>query len=125
MCMIDSAAASALFSLAAASNDLAWMTPIACRLFWGYENFNPGPFYLGSTLSKAVSAFAWLYLSFAKHYMNYTVVINVAVWAGSLCYYFFWAHRWFQGPKSNLELDAQERDVDGWIEEVGEELKQA
>ena len=65
MCMIDSAAASALFSLAAASNDLAWMTPIACRLFWGYENFKPGPFYLGSTLSKAVSAFACLYLSFA------------------------------------------------------------
>ncbi|KAG5356148.1 GABA-specific permease [Yarrowia sp. B02] len=119
LCLIDSAAASALFSLAAASNDLAWMTPIACRLFWGYKNFRPGPFYLGRTLSKAVSAFACLYLSFAicllmfplegpnptKDNMNYTVVINFAVWAGSLLYYFFWAHRWFQGPQSNLELE--------------------
>lgn len=131
LCMIDSAAASALFSLAAASNDLAWMIPIACRLFWGYPNFKPGPFYLGLALSKIVSAFACTYLCFAicllmfplngpnpnKENMNYTVVINGAVWAGSLCYYFFWAHRWFQGPKSNLVLDAVEGDVGDWGEE--------
>ncbi|RDW48204.1 amino acid/polyamine transporter I [Yarrowia lipolytica] len=122
LCMIDAAAAAALFSLAAASNDLAWMTPIACRLIWGYKNFVPGPFYLGCVISKCVSTFAVLYLCFAicllmfplegpnpnKDNMNYTCVINVAVWAGSLIYYFGWAHKWFEGPQSNLELEGME-----------------
>lgn len=35
--------------------------------------------------------------------MNYTVVINGAVWSGSMLYYFISARHWFTGPKMTLE----------------------
>jgi hypothetical protein len=36
--------------------------------------------------------------------MNYTVVINMFVWGGSLSYYFIDARKWFKGPKITLNL---------------------
>src|SRR5439155_2559904 len=45
--LIDAAAAAALFSLAVAGNNVAWGTPILCRLVWGKDKFKPGPFYTG------------------------------------------------------------------------------
>ena len=35
--------------------------------------------------------------------MNYTVVINSAVWGGALLYYFVDARKWFTGPKTTVE----------------------
>lgn len=35
--------------------------------------------------------------------MNYTVVVNCAVWGGSLLYYYIDARKWFTGPKMTLE----------------------
>jgi hypothetical protein len=35
--------------------------------------------------------------------MNYTVVVNSAVWGGSLLYYFIDARKWFTGPKMTIE----------------------
>ncbi|KAK3063673.1 hypothetical protein LTS18_013650 [Coniosporium uncinatum] len=47
--------------------------------------------------------------------MNYTVVINSAVWGGSLLYYYLDAYKWFKGPKITLEADelteAQEKAI--------------
>ncbi|GAA89867.1 GABA permease [Aspergillus luchuensis IFO 4308] len=37
LCLIDEAASSALFSLAVAGNDLAWMVPILSRLVWAQD----------------------------------------------------------------------------------------
>ena len=37
--------------------------------------------------------------------MNYTVVINMSVWGGSLLYYFIDARKWFKGPKITLDLN--------------------
>lgn len=37
--------------------------------------------------------------------MNYTVVINSAVWGGALAYYFIDARKWFTGPKITIETD--------------------
>ena len=37
--------------------------------------------------------------------MNYTVVINMAVWGGSMLYYFIDARKWFEGPKITIDLD--------------------
>jgi len=37
--------------------------------------------------------------------MNYTVVINCAVWFGALGYYYVNARKWFTGPKVTLDLD--------------------
>ena len=37
--------------------------------------------------------------------MNYTVVINCAVWFGALGYYFIDARKWFTGPKMTVETE--------------------
>lgn len=37
--------------------------------------------------------------------MNYTVVINSAVWLGALGYYYIDARKWFTGPKITIDTD--------------------
>lgn len=37
--------------------------------------------------------------------MNYTVVINSAVWFGALAYYYIDARKWFTGPKITIDTD--------------------
>ncbi|KAL5451702.1 hypothetical protein PMIN06_006198 [Paraphaeosphaeria minitans] len=116
LCLIAPAAASALFSLAVAANNVAWGTPILCRLVWGQKKFKPGPVYTGNKLSRPVGWLAVLFLLFGivlamfpasgpsptPQTMNYTVVVNCAVWGGSLAYYFIDARKWFTGPKITL-----------------------
>ena len=47
--------------------------------------------------------------------MNYTVVINSAVWFGALAYYYIDARKWFTGPKITIDTDdlteAQQRAI--------------
>ncbi|KAJ6021919.1 GABA-specific permease [Penicillium herquei] len=114
--LIDSAAANALFSLAVAANDLAWLTPILCRLLWGNERFVPGEFYTGKYLSKPIAWTAVIYMVFAillcmfptegpnptPGDMNYTVVINGALWLGSFVYYMLHARKTFKGPQATV-----------------------
>lgn len=38
--------------------------------------------------------------------MNYTVVINSAVWFGALAYYYVDARKWFTGPKITIDTDS-------------------
>jgi len=45
--LIAPAAAQAVFSLAVAGNNLAWLIPILARVVWGQSKFKPGPFYTG------------------------------------------------------------------------------
>ncbi|KAH7342467.1 amino acid permease-domain-containing protein [Rhexocercosporidium sp. MPI-PUGE-AT-0058] len=117
LCLIAPAAAAALFSLAVAGNNLAWGTPIFCRVVWGNHKFVPGPFYTGDKLSKPIAWLAIIFLVFGitlamfpsggpnptAETMNYTVVINSAVWGGALLYYFIDAKKWFTGPKTTVE----------------------
>lgn len=35
--------------------------------------------------------------------MNYTVVVNMAVWGGCTVYYFVSARKWFTGPKTTVD----------------------
>lgn len=107
LCLIAPAAAQALFSLAVAGNNLAWLIPIFCRIVWGRKKFNPGPFYTGK-LSIPIAVVAITFLVFGillsmmpvggpdptAQDMNYTVVINSAVWGGALLYYFIDARKW-------------------------------
>ncbi|KAJ5145925.1 uncharacterized protein N7515_000489 [Penicillium bovifimosum] len=65
LCLIDEAASNALFSLAVAGNDLAWLTPILARLIWGADRFVPGEFYTGRYLSKPIGWVAVIYMMFA------------------------------------------------------------
>ncbi|OJJ50652.1 hypothetical protein ASPZODRAFT_162598 [Penicilliopsis zonata CBS 506.65] len=114
LCLINNAAANALFSLFVASNYLSWGLPIFCRLVWGQHEFQPGEFYTG-VWSRPIATVAVIYLAFGivlsmfpttgpnpshpAEDMNYTVVINGIVWAGCLIYYALFARRWFTGPK--------------------------
>lgn len=117
LCLIAPAAASALFSLAVAGNNLAWGLPIFCRVVWGNHKFVPGPFYTGDRFSKPIAWLAVAFLAFGivlamfptggpnptPETMNYTVVINCAVWGGALAYYFLDARKWFTGPKTTVD----------------------
>jgi hypothetical protein len=107
LCLIAPAAAQALFSLAVAGNNLAWGTPILCRVVWGQKKFKPGPFYTGDRFSVPIAWAAIIFLIFgillsmfpvggpnpAADSMNYTCVINGAVWGGSLLYYYIDARK--------------------------------
>lgn len=118
LCLIAPAAASALFSLAVAGNNLAWGTPIFARIVWGQKKFTPGPFYTGR-FSIPIAWTAIVFLVFGivlcmfpvggpnptAETMNYTVVINMAVWGGSMLYYYIDARKWFEGPKITIDLD--------------------
>ncbi|KAJ5467990.1 hypothetical protein N7475_005742 [Penicillium sp. IBT 31633x] len=116
LCLINSAAANALFSLFVASNYLSWGTPIFCRLVWGQKHFTPGEFYTGR-FSKPIALVAIVYLLFGvilsmfptegpnptASNMNYTIVINSFVWIGCMAYYFLFARRWYTGPRMTVE----------------------
>ncbi|KAJ5999467.1 hypothetical protein N7451_007277 [Penicillium sp. IBT 35674x] len=116
LCLINNAAANALFSLFVASNYLSWGTPIFCRLVWGQDRFRPGEFYTGR-YSKPIAWVAVVYLVFgvvlsmfpsggpdpAPADMNYTIVINGFVWIGCMIYYFIFARHWYAGPKMTVD----------------------
>lgn len=118
LCIIDAAAAAALFSLSAGGNYLAWFVPIFLKLVFGQDKFVPGPFYLGKKISICVATFACFYMMFSiimlqfpgttshpdKESMNYTCVVLAFVWGGCLLYYFTYAHRWYHGPKNTVDL---------------------
>ncbi|EHL00464.1 putative GABA-specific permease [Glarea lozoyensis 74030] len=132
LCLIAPAAASALFSLAVAGNNVAWLTPILCRVVWGQKKFVPGPFYTGDRFSVPLAWFAVVFLVFGiflamfpvggpnptAESMNYTVVINMFVWGGALAYYFIDARKWFTGPKITVEDVPAGMLADGSIEGV-------
>ncbi|KAL3457108.1 amino acid/polyamine transporter I [Aspergillus heterothallicus] len=130
LCLINSVAANALFSLFVASNYLAWGVPIACRLVWGGRRrrrrrsrrsganasaFQPGQFYTGDVLSRPIAGVAVGWLAFglvlsmfpsvrgpSADEMNYTIVINGFVWIACMAYYYLYAHRFFTGPRTTL-----------------------
>ncbi|OCK92283.1 gaba permease [Cenococcum geophilum 1.58] len=136
LCLIAPAAAAALFSLAVAGNNLAWGIPIFCRLVWGEAKFKPGPFYTGR-MSKPLGWTAIIFLIFGivlsmmpvggpnptPQSMNYTVVINCAVWGGSLLYYFVDARKWFTGPKITLNTDELTETQEAALRAEGMEIE--
>jgi amino acid transporter len=134
LCLIAPAAAQALFSLAVASNNLAWGVPIFARIVWGESKFAPGPFYTGR-FSKPIAWTAIVFLCFGiclsmfpvegpdpdPSIMNYTVVINAAVWLGATLYYVIDARKWFTGPKQTIE--GVEAVMGGMTDEQRAELR--
>ncbi len=55
--------------------------------------------------------------------MNYTVVINSAIWAGALIYYFVDARKWFTGPKITIDTDDLTEAQQKAIAEDGLDIK--
>ncbi|KAI9739247.1 MAG: GABA-specific high-affinity permease [Cirrosporium novae-zelandiae] len=135
--LIDEAAATAVFSLAVAGNNLAWGVPIFSRLVWGQSKFKPGPFYTGK-FSAPIGWIAIVFLIFGialsmfpttgpnptPSDMNYTVVINCAVWIGSLTYYFVDARKWFTGPKITIEEGTLSEEQESAIKDEGLDVAQ-
>ena len=136
LCLIAPAAAAALFSLAVAGNNLAWGTPILCRLIWGQKKFSPGPIYTG----RASIPLAWAAVTFlvfgillsmfpvggpspTAESMNYTCVINSAVWGGALLYYYIDARKWFRGPQITIDLSQLTDDQEQALKEEGLEVE--
>jgi len=136
LCLIAPAAASALFSLAVAGNNLAWGVPIFCRLVWGQHKFVPGPFHTGR-LSEPIAWLAIIFLCFGitlamfpvggpnptPQDMNYTVVINMAIWGGAMLYYYIDARKWFKGPKITLDVETLTEDQQRALADEGLEIE--
>ena len=55
--------------------------------------------------------------------MNYTVVINSAVWLGALGYYYIDAYKWFKGPKITIDVDDLTEEQQRAIAEDGLDVK--
>lgn len=55
--------------------------------------------------------------------MNYTVVINSAVWGGALAYYYIDARKWFTGPKITIATDDLTEEQQVAIREEGLDVK--
>ncbi|KAL9116027.1 MAG: hypothetical protein Q9227_000395 [Pyrenula ochraceoflavens] len=55
--------------------------------------------------------------------MNYTVVINSAVWGGALLYYFIDARKWFKGPKITVDLDVLDEEQEEVLRQEGLEIE--
>ncbi|KAF3396248.1 GABA-specific permease [Penicillium rolfsii] len=133
--LINNAASNALFSLAVAGNDLAWLVPILARLLWGQDKFVPGEFYTGKYLSKPIAWTAVIYLAFAivlcmiptggpnpsAEDMNYTVVINGALWLGALLYYYVYAKKTFKGPQTTVSPEDEGKQLEAEAAAMGSE----
>ena len=55
--------------------------------------------------------------------MNYTVVINSAVWFGAIAYYYIDARKWFTGPKITIDTDDLTEEQKQAITDDGLEVK--
>ncbi len=51
--------------------------------------------------------------------MNYTCVINSAVWGGALSYYFIDARKWFRGPQITIDLSELTDEQEAALREEG------
>jgi len=137
LALIAPAAAQALFSLAVAGNNLAWGTPILCRIVWGQKKFKPGPFYTGDRWSTPLAWASIVFLSFGillsmfpvggpnptAADANYTPLINGFVWLGALAYYYIDARKWFKGPKITVDLDVLSEEQERVMREEGLEVE--
>lgn len=55
--------------------------------------------------------------------MNYTVVINMAIWIGALAYYYIDARKWFTGPKITVDTDTLTEDQAQALREEGLQIE--
>ncbi|KAH3899076.1 probable GABA-specific permease [Saccharomycodes ludwigii] len=129
LCLIDTAAANALFSLGIACNYFSWAITSSLRNTCGRDIFKPGPFYLGKFWGPAVDwfsvAFQWFIIilvmfpatqhGITKDSMNYACVIGPGVCILAWVYYIVYQKKFYKGPASNLSDEE-------YIDKVGTEV---
>ncbi|KAL6940206.1 hypothetical protein ACO0QE_004102 [Hanseniaspora vineae] len=116
-CMIfgGEACSGALFSLAVVGMYMAIVVPMTLRLTYARKDFVPGPFYLGKFWSPIINWLGVLWQLFIivmicfpgdknpdKESMNYAVVIGPGFLLLGLIHYYFFQHKYYAGPHSNL-----------------------
>ncbi|KKK23482.1 hypothetical protein P175DRAFT_0432296 [Aspergillus ochraceoroseus IBT 24754] len=112
----SSVAFSAATSIATIGLYLSYAMPILIAVIWP-ANLTKGPFDLGR-FSWPVGVIACLWVLFitvvfclptanpvTDQTLNYTPVAVGIVLVGTLGTWFLWAHRWFQGPMRQIELE--------------------
>ncbi|ORY05675.1 amino acid permease-domain-containing protein [Clohesyomyces aquaticus] len=112
-----SLAIGALFSIGAIAAFVAFTTPIFIRVFFVGNRFRAGPWNLGRfsiPIGIVASAFVILMVpilclpsvtgaDLAPDVMNWTCLVYGAPMLGVIIWWFVSAHKWFKGPKVNIE----------------------
>lgn len=133
----------AVFSIGAIAQYIAFIFPVALKLFVVGDRFRPGPWNLGR-FSKPVGAVAVAYVvlmipvlcfpatkgkDLNALNMNYTCLIYGGTMALALLWYAVDARKWFKGPKINVEhlihtkvYEGQEAETQR-SDEIHEEMK--
>lgn len=107
----------AIFSVGAIGAYVAFTIPIAIKVFVSHHKFRPGPWSLGKWsiptgyLSVAYVTLMVPILCFPQYRgannsadaMNWTVVVYFGPMLFATIWYFVYAHKFFKGPKVNLE----------------------
>ncbi|KAK9370527.1 amino acid/polyamine transporter I [Lipomyces kononenkoae] len=113
---------SAATSIATIGLYLSYALPILIAVIWS-KNFAKGPFDLGR-FSRPVAILACCWVLFitvvfclpeanpvTSQTLNYTPVAVGIVAIGTLGSWFVWAHRWFQGPIRQLEVEFGQPEI--------------
>lgn len=118
---VSTVAVNAIFSLCTIALDSSYAIPIAMKMIFKNHpdvQFKSGPFSLGNgVVMWFINSVAVLWVMFISiilafpmvqpvtvENMNYSSIITVIVIFLSSSWYYFYAHRWYKGPKSNLHL---------------------
>ena len=127
-------AVGALFSIAALAAFVAFTIPIFIRVFFVGNRFRPGPWNLGK-FSLPIGAMACAFVALMVPIlclpsstgsdldaagMNWTVLVWGAPMSFALIWWFVDAHKWFKGPRVNIEHQMLGREgnvLDGKDEE--------
>jgi len=107
----------AIFSVGAIAGFVAFTIPIAIRVFFVGNRFRPGPWNLGrfsTPVGAAASAFVLLMLpilclptvtgsDLTLDAMNWTCLVYGGPMLFAMIWWFVDAHKWFKGPRVNVE----------------------
>lgn len=110
-------AVGALFSIGAIAAFVAFTTPIFIRVFFVGNRFRAGPWNLGRfsiPIGVIASAFVALMVpilclpsvtgsDLTPSTMNWTCLVYGAPMLGAMVWWFISAHKWFKGPKVNID----------------------
>ncbi|KAG2155825.1 amino acid transporter [Suillus bovinus] len=114
--VFSTAAFNSLASASVIGLYISYVTPIYCRVTWGKDKLQPGPFNLGwwsfpiGWIGIAWVAFMVVMLLFPYtqtanvETMNYSIVIVMAVFIFAGGSWIFSARHWFTGPIPNIDM---------------------
>lgn len=131
-------AVGAIFSVGGIAGFVSFITPIIFKITYSYHTFKRGPFHLGKfsrplgflSVSFVVVMIPILCFPYVRggdltlDEMNWTCVVYFGPMLMALVYFMVDAHKWYKGPRSNLEEGTITYAVDGIPEEYEKESKE-